>query len=471
MKAAYTGLIGILTASFIHADVHSWRNGGNGTYPKANAMFDWTDPSSLRWKIETPAKSNASPILVRGKLFYCIEPATLVCASADTGEILWQTSYGYETLLANSPSEKKKIKEAKSESIRIEEELAPLKREQYKLARLLSQDKTNKLTESKLASINADIQALENQIPEILKALQKPETKEINGYASYTPCSDGESVYTCTGLGIVAKFSLNGERLWSKRMEWPDHPWGGASSPVLAGKKLIVRFADYVALDTETGREIWRTPDPVAFGTPSLFQLEDQWFLYTIRGELIRVADGKKLPSQDWTIEGKEHAFFNTNAISGNRIYAVHGASQLDGQAYCLEIPDTIPQLESSGLTLIWNASVDQDRYYTSPLIHDGLIYLLSRNGIMQVLNDRSGKLNYSQKIPRLKDQCYAGLLLVGDKIYLGEENGNVIILETGNEYREAKRFNIGECRSSPIFDGNTAYLRTLDALFAFRSQ
>lgn len=100
-----------------------------------------------------------------------------------------------------------------------------------------------------------------------------------------------------------------GERIWAKRMEWPDYPWGGASSPILVGDKLIVRFADYVALDIETGNEIWRTEDPVAFGPPAKFQLEGQSFLYTVRGELIRVADGKRLPSQSWTIQGKDHAF------------------------------------------------------------------------------------------------------------------------------------------------------------------
>ena len=254
-------------------------------------------------------------------------------------------------------------------------------------------------------------------------------------------------------------------------MEWPDYPWGGASSPVLVDKKLIVRFAEYAALDLETGNELWRTEDPVAFGPPAVFQLESQWFLYTVRGELIRVQDGKRLPSQDWTIQGKDHAFFNTNAVAGNRIYAVHGAGSIDGQSYCMEIPDTVVQLEKSGLHQVWNSKVEENRYYASPLVHEDIVYLLSRNRVIQALDAKTGKIIYRQKVPEMKDECYAGLLRVGDNIYFGEESGIIVILEPGPIYKEAIRFKIGECRSSPIFDGDKAYLRTLEHVFAFKTR
>ncbi len=46
------------------------------------------------------------------------------------------------------------------------------------------------------------------------------------------------------------------------------------------------------------------------------------------------------------------------------------------------------------------------------------------------------------QKIPDMRDQCYAGLLLVGDNIYLGEESGIIVLLEPGATYtKNAHRF------------------------------
>ena len=94
-----------------------------------------------------------------------------------------------------------------------------------------------------------------------------------------TPCSDGRYVYTCNGLGIVTKHDLEGNRIWAKVMEKPDHNWGASASPQLIGGKLIVRFADYVALDPKNGNELWRVKDPQTFGTPASFQVEGNWFI------------------------------------------------------------------------------------------------------------------------------------------------------------------------------------------------
>ena len=457
----------VATQAIATADVTSWRNGGNGEYPEATALFDWTGDSDLLWKIETTIKSNACPIIIQGRLYYCEEPAGIVCVDANTGNTLWIDSYAYEDLL--SDSERRSIQGAKAKQAEIEAALVPLQRKQYQLTRQLNRKKDDKTLAAQLEAVNNEVKALQNRVPAGLEKLQKPQTKDINGYASYTPCSDGEYIYTCSGLGTVAKYSLDGKRIWAKRMEWTDHEWGGSSSPILAGDKLIVRFADYAALDLETGEELWRTEDPVAFGTPVVFKLEGQRFLYTVRGELIRASDGKKLPSQDWTIQGKNHAFFNTNAVVGNRIYAVHGASEIDGQAYCMEIPNTVRELEKTGLKQIWNTEVERDRYYASPLVHQGLVYVLGRYKVMQALDAITGDVVYSQKIPNMRDQCYAGLLLIGDKIFLGEESGLIVLLEPGSEYREAKRFRLEENRSSPIFDGDMAYLRTLEHLYAWQ--
>ena len=68
-------------------------------------------------------------------------------------------------------------------------------------------------------------------------------------------------------------------------------------------------------------------------------------------------------------------------------------------------------------------------------------------------------------------DRAFSGLLLVGDLIYAGEEGGMAFFLQPGRRYKEVSRFNVGDCRSVPIFDGDVAYLRTRDHLYAFSSR
>ena len=88
---------------------------------------------------------------------------------------------------------------------------------------------------------------------------------------------------------------------------------------------------------------------------------------------------------------------------------------------------------------------------------------------IFQVLDANNGELVYSQKIPGRMERTFPGLLLVNDMIYTGEENGTAFFLKPGKLYEEIARFNVGECRSTPIFNGDIAYLRTMEHVIAFK--
>ncbi|NNM30638.1 MAG: PQQ-binding-like beta-propeller repeat protein, partial [Akkermansiaceae bacterium] len=470
MKKAIFLLLAALAAPGIPAargDVTSWRNGGNGVYPDAAPPAGWDAPAHVLWKVPTPVRGNAAPILVKGRLFYSEEPAVLVCADAKTGETLWKASHAPEDVADLSPDERKELARAKAAMKTMKTELDPLKRSAYRVQRRLRRDKSNPELRKEARELQKKIRAIEAKGGTILQRFKKPKTHDTNGYASYTACSDGEAVYTCNGTGVVAKFSLEGKLLWSRKLEEPDHGWGGSVSPTLVGGKLIVKFADYTALDPGTGEELWRTPSPVNFGVPASFQLDGRWFLYTCRGELFRVSDGKKLPSQDWVIKEMPVAFFNTPFVDGNRIYVAHGFQGFQGDIYCMEMPETVAELEKNGLRKVWYTELYHDRYYATPVVHEGLVYTFSMRGSFQVLEASNGKIVYQEKIPGITGRTFPGILLVGGKLVTGQESGTVLVIEPGREYREIARFEVGECRSNPIFDGKTAYLRTIENLYA----
>lgn len=462
-------LLSLFSLLALRGDIVSWRNGGNGIFSNVSAPTQWDDPSNLLWKIDTPMWGNACPVLIGDKLVYTSEPAQLICVDARNGNLLWEVSNGYEDVAELSPEQRQRIDQAKRHKASLEKRLAPLRSQEYKLNRRFQRDKENDALRQELRTLRREIAAHRESLDPILERFEKPKAHDTNGYASLTPVSDGTSLYSCNGLGIVTKHDLNGNRIWAKTMEKPDHGWGASASPQLVDGKLIIRFSDYTALDTETGEELWRVENPIVFGAPAAFELEGQWFLYSTRGELIRVADGAKLPSQDWSIEQKKFAFFNTNFVSGNRIYAAHGAAGIQGDVYCMEIPSSVSELEEKGLTQIWQSAVSKERYYASPLVHEGLVYIFSMGQVFQALDASTGEMIYSQKIPGRMNRTFPGLLLVDDMIYAGEEDGMAFFLRPGREYKEIARFNIGECRSSPIFAGDTAYLRTMEHVYAFR--
>jgi len=100
-----------------------------------------------------------------------------------------------------------------------------------------------------------------------------------HGYASHTPVSDGKRVYVFFGKTGVLAFDLEGKKLWQKSVGTGSNPrgWGTASSPILYKDLVIVTAAaeseSLVALNKETGDEVWRRKDAGlvnTWGTPIL---------------------------------------------------------------------------------------------------------------------------------------------------------------------------------------------------------
>lgn len=460
-----------IATSGLFADVTSWRNGGNGLYPDTTAPLDWEKKRNILWKVDTPVKGNAAPIIVGSKLFYTAEPADLICVDAATGKELWRTSNSLEDVIEMSDKERAEIKRIIEANERLNETLEPVKRKVYQLNRRLRNDKGNERLQKQLKAARAEQKKLEKEAGTIPKQFLKPKTHDTNGYASMTACSDGKYVYTGNGMGIITKHDLNGNRIWGKVMEGPDHGFGTCVSPQLIGNRLIVRMGDYAGLDPQTGDELWRVEDPATFGPPASFQVEDEWYLFTVRGELIRVSDGKKMLSEDWAIPQKKFAFFNTPFVDGNRVYVVHGAAGIQGDVYCMKIPNTNKEINKNGLTEVWYSQVSKERYYASPLVHQGILYIMSMGNKLQALDAETGDIIYSEKISGMKGRAFTGVTLVGDKLLVGEENGTAVFIEPSLTYKEVLRLDLGENRSTPIFDGDTAYLRTIEHLIAYRKR
>lgn len=79
-----------LALSCLAAAPIGFRHDGSGRYPAAQPPLQWSPTNGIVWKTALPDWSNASPILVGNRIFICAEPATLICISAESGNILWQ---------------------------------------------------------------------------------------------------------------------------------------------------------------------------------------------------------------------------------------------------------------------------------------------------------------------------------------------------------------------------------------------
>jgi outer membrane protein assembly factor BamB len=463
-------LLGLCASALpLTADISSWRNDGNGKYPDATAPLEW-DGKDL-WSTPLPGESNACPILIGDKIFLTAEPAQLLCIDRKSGKVLWSKSNGYEDVLKITAEARNALKAAKDKADSVKDQVEPLKRDLYRLKRSARRDRDNAELKKKVKDLEAKISALEGKADPATASFKKPPTHSTNGYASYTPVSDGKHVFASFGLGLVVAYDLDGKRLWAKRLDNPDHNWGGASSPILAAGTLVVRFADWVGLDPATGEERWRCPTEINFNCPAIFEVEKQTYLYTARGQLIRAKDGKLLPSQNFVQPDKPWAYFNTPSVIDGHLYTAHGNEGSTGEARALRIPATVAELEKSGVKEVWMQKVNKNRYYSSPLVHEGIVYIISREYVLQALDAKSGAIHYEQKLRGMTGTAYPSLTLAGDVIFAGAEDGNAAFFKLGKTYKELSRPKATPFRATPLFVDNICYLHTHQALRAIQAK
>ncbi|OUW18912.1 MAG: hypothetical protein CBD18_01925 [Opitutales bacterium TMED158] len=460
-----------LLASIAQADIPSWRVGHNGIYDASNPPVDWK--ASQLFEIPIDTTSNGTPILVDGKLFYTADPDQLVCADGRTGATLWSRSNNLLELSNLGPEKRKNI-EAHQGRIESQNRVYQrLRTDIRRLERSIERDDSNATAKKSLAQKRGELEKTEKE----LKALRSDQTfrqfvtppaHNTNGYSSYSPVSDGDRVFVAFGNGVVVAYDLEGNRIWSEFIEHPDHNWGGATMPQLIDGKLIVRFDDYWAIDPASGERLWNTDSEVIFGTPTPFQVEGQTFLFTSRGEILRASDGKRIHKELVYLHKDRHwSIFNTPTLVGDVIYTVSGVEGDNGDAYAYRIPKVLETLQKDGPELVWHSQVPKNRYYSSALVRDGLVYIVTRDNELSVLEADTGAIVYTEKVKGAKGTAYPSMVAADDKIYLGIDDGTLVVLEPGREYKEIARNQFGTFRSTPIFSGGIAYLRAYDKLVA----
>ena len=178
-----------------------WRGPtGDGVVSDEKAPLEWSIEKDVNWKVKIPGKGHASPIIWGDELF-------LVSADEDSGERL--------LMCLNIKSGKTLWKKTVLES-----------------------------------------------------PIEKVHRK--NSRASSTPVTDGKSIYVSfldQERMFIAAYNLEGKKLWEKRPGIFSSVHGYCSSPILWKDKVIINGdhdgnAYIVALNKETGNEVWKTPRP-----------------------------------------------------------------------------------------------------------------------------------------------------------------------------------------------------------------
>jgi outer membrane protein assembly factor BamB len=99
-----------------------------------------------------------------------------------------------------------------------------------------------------------------------------------------------------------------------------------------------------------------------------------------------------------------------------------------------------------------------------SPVSNGEMLFLLSTDGLLCCYKTEDGTKLWEKE---LREYFQASPSLVGDKLYLLSEEGTMFIVETGAEYKEAAKIELGEkCFASPAFADGRIYIRGKENLY-----
>ncbi len=175
-----------------------------------------------------------------------------------------------------------------------------------------------------------------------------------------------------------------------------------------------------------------------------------------------RVKNGKTLKYA--TYDGPSEVIA-TPVFYKNRVYVPIGQDPEHGEGLgnfvCI---DAMKRGDITKEGAIW--SYDKiHRSLSTPAIQDGLLYVADFSGFVHCLDAETGKPYW---VYDTKSHIWGSPLAVDGKIYLGTEDGDVIIMKTGKEMKVVAKIDMrAPVYSSPVVANGTLYIATQTHLYA----
>ena len=294
---------------------------------------------------------------------------------------------------------------------------------------------------------------------------------DYNSYGSPTPAIEAGRIYVSFGsAGTACLDTRSGEMLWKRQDLKCDHHRGPASSPILHGDLLLLQFDGFdvqyvVALDKHTGETVWKQDRAFdyktnngdakkGYGTPSIFRIGGRDLAVcpaAVATETFDAKTGERL----WTVR---HEGMN---VAARPLYGEGLLFITNGMGRIIALPpegadDITPNI-------VWTGHKGVVKR-TSPILIDGLLYMVTDDGIATALEAKTGKNVWTK---RLGGEFSASPVYADGKLYFLNMEGESIVIKPGREYEEISRGKFDDgFMASPAIAGKSLIVRTRAAVY-----
>jgi outer membrane protein assembly factor BamB len=303
-------------------------------------------------------------------------------------------------------------------------------------------------------------------------------------YASSTPATDGRVVVAWFGSQGVFAYDVNGNFLWKVNLgrlnagayDIPSYEWGPASSPIIWNDLVILQCdvqkgSFILALRTQTGEIVWKsTRDELpSWGTPNVVTTSAGPELVTNGSNFIRGYD-PRTGMELWRL-GRSSKITAPTPVAGEDLIVVASGRGPERPIFAVRPGArgdiTLPEGQTSSKTVAWSRT-GRGPYMPTPLVYRGLLYVLDNNGIFDAYDLKTGREVYRQRLPYVGSGFSASPVAADGKIYLSGEDGEMIVVLAGPNYRHIATNSIGELlMATPALSEGVMYVRSQSSLFA----
>jgi outer membrane protein assembly factor BamB len=258
----------------------------------------------------------------------------------------------------------------------------------------------------------------------------EPEPVHImNGWASATCVTDGKIVVAFFGRGGIHAYTVEGEPLWSRDLGKFESPWGVSACPVVVDE-LIVQNCDadtdafIVALDKQTGKDVWRTkrPNHRGWSTPILIESGKRRELVVNGHDGVRAYD-PKTGRELWYCKSFNGRGEPTVTPAGDLLCVVNG---LAGDFYSIR-PGGEGDVTASHMA--WHTPRIGGRDCPSPIVVGEFIIVCDMGGIATCYDATDGHVYWKE---RLTGKFSGSPIAAGGLVYFVNEAGKTMVIKPG---------------------------------------
>ncbi len=429
---ALTVAIGIVTA-LAPTDVYAgpgsdywptWRGpSATGVAEKGNPPLTWSETENIKWKVKLPGQGSSSPVIWGDRIFF-------------------QTAIETDKK-GSAPDAKKQGEEKRS----FHGGKTPTNVHKFDLVCL--DRKTGKTLWQKTAS----------------ESLPHEGHHPTSSFASYSPVTDGKYVWASFGSRGVHCYDVDGNHKWSRDLGKMKtrNAFGEGASPALAGDALIVLMDQegdsfVYALDKKTGKTIWKKSrdEHTSWSTPVVVEVEGRLQVIINATNRVRCYD-VKTGKLVWQCDGMTANAIPSPVAGFGKVFCTSG---FRGSALlAIELGRDGDLTGSDAIT--WQ--VDEGTpYVPSPVLYGENIYVLSVNkGAISSYQAKTGKPNFVKKRLNAIDKVYASPVGAANRVYIVSRDGKCQVINNSDKF-EILATNIldDEIDASPAIVGDQIFLK-----------